>query len=601
LERAGGAEFPTRERIRFFTSSTPHANARSSAYDASVMIFSSDPNEAEHQMHAVIFYLTTFGYVDGDFDASEKEYVRATIADLVRTRAESAMTDSPDADREEIVAKFTKHFHEVFEGVDARIRDLFNEPVSKDEDPKKFVLSKLKLRCFEIFKEFPREAQEHLMATIDDLIMADGTAHPAELEFRGELAQLLEDDVDVQLEEDEGAKSSPVRVDGPITVPQAKVVHPFFAPAELHYSRDPAVIAQQIAADVSLIERAMATLDAMRAKGGGRLAGKKNVSEIAPGSGPPFLDGHVYGIMPKPGTRYELTVLGDLHGCYSVLKATVLQSHFFERVDAYRRDPVNQPYPLLVLLGDYIDRGLFSLNGVLRAVLSLLVTAPEHVIVLRGNHEYYVEFKGNIYGGVKPAESINTLKGHVSLDVFRKYAQLFEALPNVFLFDRLFFVHGGIPRDRSLKEKWVDLSSLNDPDLRFQMMWSDPSTADVVPASLQDASARFAFGRHQLRAFLQRVGSHTVLRGHEKTNAGFEHVYSDGDAQLITLFSAGGSDNDDLPADSSYRTVSPMAVTIHFGPDGTSITPWAPDYKTFNAPEYNAFFRSTPEIEHRAD
>lgn len=561
------------------------------------MIFSNDPNEAEQQMHAVIFYLTTFGYVDGDFDASEKDYVRATIEKLVRERAESAMKAEAAAAREEIVRKFTKHFHEVFEGVDARIRDLFNEPVSKDEDPKAFVLSKLKLRCFEIFQEFPREAQESLMGTIDELIMADGTAHPAELEFRGELARLLDDEVGVELEE-EGSSAPPVRVDGPAEVPPAKVVHPFFAPAELHYSRDPNVIAQQINADLALIQRAMDTLEAMRAKGAGRLAGKKSIAELPPG--PPFLDGHVYGVMPKPGTRYELTVLGDLHGCYSVLKAAVLQSRFFDRVEAYRKDP-SQPYPMLVLLGDYIDRGLFSLNGVLRAVLSLLCAAPEHVFVLRGNHEYYIEFKGNIYGGVKPAESINTLKGHVPLDVFRKYAQLFDALPNVLLFERMFFVHGGIPRDRSIKEKWVDLSSLNDADLRFQMMWSDPSTADVVPAALQDASARFAFGRHQLRAFLQKVGSHTVVRGHEKTNAGFEHVYKDGDVQLFTLFSAGGADNDDLPGDSSYRTVTPMAMTVRFGPDGTSVTPWAPDYKTFNAPEYNAFFRAPPEIAHKAD
>ena len=38
----------------------------------------------------------------------------------------------------------------------------------------------------------------------------------------------------------------------------------------------------------------------------------------------------------------------------------------------------SQPFPLLVLLGDYIDRGLFSLNGVLRTALQLFVTAPEH-------------------------------------------------------------------------------------------------------------------------------------------------------------------------------------------------------------------------------
>src|SRR5204863_2474152 len=92
-------------------------------------------------------------------------------------------------------------------------------------------------------------------------------------------------------------------------------------------------------------------------------------------------------------------------------------------------------------------------------------------------------------------------------------------------FEKTMFVHGGIPRDRLTKERWKDLSSLNDPDLRFQMMWSDPSSADVIPADLQDKTNRFAFGRLQLRAFLQRIGCDTMIRGHEKVNAGIERVY----------------------------------------------------------------------------
>ena len=49
-------------------------------------------------------------------------------------------------------------------------------------------------------------------------------------------------------------------------------------------------------------------------------------------------------------------------------------------------------------------------------------------------------------------------------------------------FDRTLFVHAGIPREDTLAEKWHDLASLNDPDIRFQMLWSDPSDADVDPA-----------------------------------------------------------------------------------------------------------------------
>jgi hypothetical protein len=304
--------------------------------------------------------------------------------------------------------------------------------------------------------------------------------------------------------------------------------------------------------------------------------------------------------MPKAGERYELTILGDLHGCYSILKATILQSKFFERVDAYRRDKT-LPYPLLVLLGDYIDRGLFSINGVLRTVLQLLVTAPEHVVVLRGNHEYYVEVKGNMYGGVKPAEAINTLKPHLPIDVFRHYRTLFEEMPNVFLFDKFFFVHGGIPKDRLVKERWKDLSSLNDPDIRFQMMWSDPSTADIIPADLQDQASRFAFGRMQFRAFMQRIGTHTMVRGHEKVIGGFAKTYDDDDhARVLTVFSAGGAANGDLPKESTYREVTPMVVTMTWDNGATKITPWTPDWESYNDPERNAFFKLPPEIEQRA-
>ena len=168
-------------------------------------------------------------------------------------------------------------------------------------------------------------------------------------------------------------------------------------------------------------------------------------------------------------------------------------------------------------------------------------------------------------------------------------------MPNILLFERTMFVHGGIPRDRTFKERFKDLSSLNDADLRFQMMWSDPSTADVIPAELQEQSARFSFGKLQAQRFLQRLGCHTLIRGHEKVNEGFERVY-EGDILLCTLFSSGGKDNDDLPMNSSYRQVTPMALTITHSDGESRITPWQIDYESFNDPERNAFFKQPPEL-----
>jgi hypothetical protein len=562
-----------------------------------MMNFSDDPNLAEQQMHAVIFYLTTFGYIDGDFDAKEKEFVRKYIGDLVSQRADQAMKNADVAMKKEIVGKFTAHFHQVFEGIDESVRELFTESVAQNEDPTAFVHSKLKVRCFEIFQSFDRPGQEQLMSTIDELIMADGQVHPAEAQFRAELASLLDSGAGIELEEDDEGRPT-VEVSGPIKVARVAANHPFFNPTEFHYSADHEKLNQQIAGDRGLLDRVAALWAEQRKSGVGKLAGKKSVAELG---NDPFLDGHIYWQPAAPGKKYDITVLGDIHGCYSVLKATLMQSKFFDKVDAYRRDPQNNVEPRLVLMGDYIDRGLFSLNGVLRIVLQLFATAPEFVTVLRGNHEYYVEYKGNIYGGVKPAEAINTLKPHVPMEVFRHYQATFEVMPNILFFDRFIFVHGGIPKDRILKEKYQDLSSLNDADIRFQMMWSDPSTADVIPADLQDKSARFAFGKMQFKAFMQRVGCHTMFRGHEKVNEGFVVSYDDPNARLITLFSAGGHDNDDLPQGSGYRQVTPMALTIEHGPEGTKLTPWAPDYKTFNDPKHNAFFQVPPEIAHKAD
>src|SRR6185295_14667649 len=270
---------------------------------------------------------------------------------------------------------------------------------------------------------------------------------------------------------------------------------------------------------------------------------------------------------------YELIVVGDLHGCYSCLKAVLMQSDFFNKVNKFVNDPANNPETKLVLLGDYIDRGMFSYQGVLRSALQVFAHAPEHVYLLRGNHEYYIEHQGRVFGAVRPSEAMDTLKPHLSQEVFAHYLLL--------------------------KERYKDLSSLNDWDIRFQMMWSDPSTADVIPAALQEQSSRFPFGRLQCQAFLQRIGCHTLVRGHEKIDEGFRRVYDDETQLLISLFSAGGADNEDLPEDSSYRSVTPMAMTVKFKDEKAEIVSWEIDYQRYNEPELNGFFQTEPEIEHK--
>jgi uncharacterized tellurite resistance protein B-like protein len=563
----------------------------------SMLTFSTNPDVAEQQMNAIIFYLTAFGYIDGQFDFTEKTFVRIYIRQLVAARAKAAMPDADAKTRDEVVNKFVAHFHEVFEQIDRSVKELFTEAVAEGEDVEKFVYAKLKLRSYEIFQSFDRENQKELLATIDELIYADGSVHPSEEKFRKELEALLDTSAQLEPEDIEIIREqSHIAITGPTAIAPRLEDHPFFSGFEQHYSADPERIRQQIASDLDLMHRFVAKLAEQRKTGANRLAGRTSIADFA--SETPFLDGHVYVHPARPDRVYELTVLGDLHGCYSCLKGALLQADFFAKLEAWKLDP-KLPEPKLVLLGDYIDRGRFSYNGVLRAVMQLYLAAPEHVFPLRGNHEYYIEYRGRIYGGVKPAEAINTLIGHMPGEVFAEYMKMFEELPNMLFFDDLMFVHAGIPRDADIKAKIRDMSALNDPDLRFQMLWSDPSSADYIPDDLQAQNARFPFGKLQFEAFMNKVGCSMMVRGHEKFDEGFRPMYGE-NASLISLFSAGGADNNDLPEDSSYRSVTPMAATIRIENGTAQVTPWAIDYKTFNDPARNRFFASPPEIEHKA-
>ena len=350
--------------------------------------------------------------------------------------------------RDEVVDKFVGHFHEVFEQIDRSVKELFDEAVADGEDVEKFVYAKLKLRSFEIFQSFERDNQHELLATIDELIYADGSVHPAEAKFREELEDAAR--VDVAARRRRTSRSSATRARSRSASPtrqrpaarEPPVLRELRA-ALLGRSRaDP----QQVAADLELMQRFVdAARRAARAPARASSTGKQTSRDFA--GEQPFLDGHVYVHPAEPGRVYELTVLGDLHGCYSCLKGALLQADFFAKLEAWKLDR-SKPEPKLILLGDYIDRGRFSYNGVLRTVMQLYLAAPEHVFLLRGNHEYYIEYRGRIYGGVKPAEAINTLIGHMPGEVFAEYMKMFEELPNMLFFDDLMFVHAGHPARR---------------------------------------------------------------------------------------------------------------------------------------------------------
>jgi hypothetical protein len=547
-------------------------------------MFSSDPVVAKRQMLAIVFLLTAFGHMDGKFALSEKRFVQEKIAELVERRVRDAVAD-PLA-RQVETARITAQFQKVAATIDREIAALFTESVAEGETIEQFVYAKLALRCYELLREFDAAAQAELLALADELILADGARHPEEQRLKADLERLLAEPIELD-DDDEPAREAHVTLEAPRVLVARVEDHPFLARLERAYPREPAAFAELAAEDRALIGQFCAALERQRAAGEGKLAGKSSFADFAGHA--PFLDGHTYVLPPDPNREYELIVLGDLHGCYSCLKAALMQTDFFAKVEAHAKAPGRTPDTRLVLLGDYIDRGRFGFDGVLRTAMRLFVTAPDAVYVLRGNHEYYVELKGRVLAPVRPAEAMTSLEGVAGDAFFREWMRLFEAMPTSLAFDRFFFVHAGIPRSAALEEKWKDLSSLNDPDLRFQMLWSDPSDTEVVPDELQAAAARFGYGSHQLASFLARIGCGVMVRGHERVVEGLRVRY---DGTHYTLFSAGGADSRDLPAESNYREVIPMGLTIRWKDGKSRVTPFAIDWARYSDPARNRFLAS---------
>jgi hypothetical protein len=555
-----------------------------------MMTFSQDPAIAKKQLLAIIFYLTAFGHMDGEFASSERRFVRDHVAKLVASRTRTAMASADPLARTVANERWTAQFQRVADAIDREIAGLFTESVAEGESSDQFVHAKLALRCFELLKSFDDEGRARLFEVVDELVMADGVIHPNEAKLREEIQHLLDAPLELDVVVTEVVIERSVEVEPREVLTPRTDDHVFLTRAERPYPTDAASFAKQAEEDVGLVRQVKALLDEQRARGAGKLATAASVRDFAGHA--PFLDGHVYVLPPKPGKDYELIVLGDLHGCYSCLKGALQQTDFFAKVQAHRDDPDGTPDTRLVLLGDYIDRGRFSFDGILRAAMRLFITAPDAVYMLRGNHEYYLEHQGRVLAPVRPAEAWTSVQGLANEAFLGEYMRLFEALPNMLAFDRVLFVHAGIPRDDTLAERWKGLASLNDPELRFQMLWSDPSEAETVPVELQRTTSRFAFGSQQLRSFLARIGCTTLVRGHERIVEGFRTVYDANDATLFSLFSAGGATNTDLPESSNYREVTPMALTIRHHDGVSRVRPFVIDYERYNDPSRNRFVPS---------
>ncbi|KAL2848503.1 Metallo-dependent phosphatase-like protein [Aspergillus pseudoustus] len=224
-----------------------------------------------------------------------------------------------------------------------------------------------------------------------------------------------------------------------------------------------------------------------------------------------------------------ITVCGDVHGQYYDLMK------LFE----VGGDPSETRY---LFLGDYVDRGYFSIECVLY-LWALKIWYPNTLWLLRGNHECrhltdYFTFKLEC-------------KHKYSERIYEAAIESFCALPLAAVMNKQFLcIHGGLSPELHTLEDIKSIDRFREPPthgLMCDILWADPledfgqeKTGDYfIHNSVRGCSYFFSYPA--ACAFLEKNNLLSVIRAHEAQDAGYRmyrKTRTTGFPSVMTIFSA---------------------------------------------------------------
>jgi diadenosine tetraphosphatase ApaH/serine/threonine PP2A family protein phosphatase len=215
----------------------------------------------------------------------------------------------------------------------------------------------------------------------------------------------------------------------------------------------------------------------------------------------------------------HVNVVGDIHGDLTSL------NHIFNAA------PLNGDDHIWVFLGDYVDRGVFSVP-IIEMLYCLKLYYPQRIYLLRGNHE--CRQVSEIYGLLDEVR----IRYQDSVDeIFALLTNSFYELPLAAIINgNVLAVHAGISRHLNIID---DIEVIN----RFQevpteglvtdLLWSDPSDQNGWTPSPRGASE--LFGEEQSTNFCQANNIRFIVRSHQWVQEGHQWTHNN---QVLTIFSS---------------------------------------------------------------
>lgn len=202
-------------------------------------------------------------------------------------------------------------------------------------------------------------------------------------------------------------------------------------------------------------------------------------------------------------------------------------------VHGYAEPPTTHSFNtkgLTRLLGDYVDRGYFSVETV-TLLVALKIRYPQRITILRGNHESRQITQ--VYGFYDEC-----LRKYGNASVWKYFTDLFDYLPLTALIEnQIFCLHGGLSPSIDTLENIRSLDRIQEVPHEGPMcdlLWSDPD--DRCGWGISPRGAGYTFGQDISEAFNHNNGLTLVARAHQLVMEGYNWSQ---DRNVVTIFSGG--------------------------------------------------------------